>query len=160
VLEFVSISCPSRTTWSQATSKLEYAERNDYEGHHAISNSLPSDRSSSWRITISSGGGGCMGVIGTCDGIPADSLFHPLSVMWESSGGYTCIKGAGVRSKDGWKGCDRGDVLTFTNNPSNSTITVHNSRTRRTHTLSTRGLPAVHVHICLWSSISLNISMV
>jgi hypothetical protein len=101
-----------------------------------------------------------MGVIGSCDGIPADSLFHPLSVMWGNGMGDTDIKGAMVKSEDGWHGFVTGDVLTFTNNPSNSTITVHSSRTRRTHTLSTTGLPAVHVHICLNDSISLNICMV
>jgi hypothetical protein len=78
-------------------------------------------------------------------------LLAPLAVMWAT--GYV------FREDDHQMQCEPDDVLTFTNNPIHRTITLHNSRTDREKVLSTRGLPAVHIHICMIGRTTLNIAM-
>jgi hypothetical protein len=161
LLTGVEFSCPlDPETHSQVppAGQLNFVGREKW--HYAISKKLPDDRPSSWRIKVVSCGGGCMGVIGTRY-IPSSScsVKNLRSVVWGNSGVLTYVKGAEVTSTDGWNGCKTGDVLTFTNNPSTTTITLHNSRTNKSHTLSTSGLPNVRLHICMWESMLLEIVM-
>jgi hypothetical protein len=160
VLRFDSISSPSQTDWKPVVGQFKYTHGSGFEPQHAISNSLPLHRSKSWRIAVIENGGGYVGVIGSHVDVPAASYTHSLSTVWANCGRCCIVRGEEADSEDGWNGCRSGDVLTFTNNPSNSSVTLHNSRTKLTHTLSTRGLPAVHVHICLFGNISFDISCV
>jgi hypothetical protein len=158
VLDFPTRSSPN-ITWDAASGLLRHMKY-DNNKHHAISAALPLDRETSWRISVQSLVGGndlLLGVIG-CD-VGVNSILHKQSICWNLSGKNVFSKGGAEPSTDGWTGGGAGDVLTFTYKPSTSTISVHVRRTGLTHSSSTEGLPAVHIHCILFCVTKLHITM-